>query len=86
MAKFACLASALLVVAVPALAQAPASAPQELKKSDVNKVVCQKEEQIGSRLGAKKVCLTVKEWLDRAQLNREETERAQQNTGVRSGG
>lgn len=86
MAKFACLASALLVVAVPALAQAPASAPQELKKSDVNKVVCQKEEQIGSRLGAKKVCLTVKEWLDRAQLNREETERAQQNTGVRAGG
>lgn len=86
MAKFACLASALLVVAVPALAQAPASPTQDLKKSDVNKVVCQKEEQIGSRLGAKKVCLTVKEWLDRAQLNREETERAQQNTGVRAGG
>ena len=70
MLKFPCVASALLISAVPASAQDPASptpAPQATSsaKTDVNKIVCKKEQQIGSRLGAKKVCLTVKEWQDR---------------------
>lgn len=55
-------------------------------KSDVNKLICKREEQIGSRLGAKKVCLTQKQWTDRAEFDREQTERIQQNTGTRPSG
>lgn len=91
MSKFACVATALLVTAIPAAAQdstSPTPVPQVLNsaKTDVNKIVCKKQEQIGSRLGAKKVCLTVKEWQDRAAEDRVETERIQQSTATRSGG
>jgi len=91
MLKFVSVASVLLIAAVPAAAQdptSPAPAPQASgpAKTDVNKIVCKKQEQIGSRLGAKKVCLTVKEWQDRAAADRIETERVQQNTSTRSGG
>jgi hypothetical protein len=47
---------------------------------DANKIVCQKEETIGTRLGAKKVCLTVADWNARARENRETTERIQGGT------
>jgi hypothetical protein len=33
-------------------------------KSDLNRVVCEKQETLGSRLGAKKVCMTVAQWLE----------------------
>ncbi len=59
------------------------SPDQNLK--DANEVVCQREETIGSRLAAKKICLTRKEWDERARINREETERAQQNTANPNG-
>lgn len=91
MLKFAYVASVLLVTATPAAAQDPASpAPvpnaSASAKTDVNKIVCKKEEQIGSRLGAKKVCLTVKEWQERADADRTETERIQQGARAPSSG
>lgn len=46
-------------------------------KGDANKIVCQKEETIGTRLGGKKVCLTVAEWQARQHADREQTERVQ---------
>jgi hypothetical protein len=48
------------------------------------RVICQKEENISSRLAAKRICLTAKEWKERAAANREETERVQQQTAVRA--
>ena len=48
-----------------------------LMKGDLDRMVCQKEETIGTRLGAKKVCLTVAEWNELAKSNRETTERIQ---------
>jgi hypothetical protein len=33
-------------------------------KSDLNKVVCEAQDTLGTRLGAKKVCMTVAEWLE----------------------
>ena len=88
MSKFACVASVLMLMAAPAIAQTPTDSPtrDDAKKSDVNRIICQREEAIGSRLGAKKVCLTAKEWKERAQLNREETERVQQQTPTRPAG
>jgi len=33
-------------------------------KSDLDKVVCEKQETMGTRLGAKKVCMTVAQWIE----------------------
>ncbi len=51
-----------------------------------DKIVCQKEEKIGTRLGATKVCLTVSEWQSRAKIHREQTERIQMGVCVPGGG
>ncbi len=88
MLKFAFLTSALALAGVPAAAQAPQVQPVAASSSsspDTNKIVCKKEDTIGSRLGAKKVCLTTKEWADLAKQSREEVERIQQNAGTRPG-
>lgn len=92
MRKFACVISALMLVGTPAVAQSDQTQTPGAKEipssdpSDVNRVVCRKEEQIGSRLGAKKLCMTVKDWQERAQFSREETERVQQGTPMRPAG
>jgi len=83
MSKLACVMGALTLLASPAVAQ---KANEDLTRNANERVICQKEESIGSRLAAKKICLTAKEWKERAALNREETERAQQrNTATPSG-
>lgn len=51
-------------------------------RGDAHKIVCQKEEQIGTRLGGKKVCLTVAEWEALAKDGRDQTERVQSGTRV----
>lgn len=76
MLKAIIISAAALAVSVPAAAQEQAAKD---RKSDVERIVCKKEETIGSRLAAKKVCMTVSEWRRHADLNREETERAQLN-------
>jgi hypothetical protein len=48
-----------------------------------DKIVCQKEEQIGSRLGGKKTCLTVREWEARKQADRLQTEEVQAGARMR---
>jgi hypothetical protein len=48
--------------------------------TDAHKMVCKKEEKIGTRLGAKKVCLTASEWAARAADDREQTEEVQAGT------
>ena len=49
-------------------------------KTDADKIVCKKQETIGTRLGAKKLCLTVGEWDTRAKDDRERTEQIQSAT------
>ena len=87
MYKVASIAAALAVIAMPATAQTTPAAPpaKASAESDALKIVCKKEEAIGSRLGAKKVCLTVQEWKDLAEANREHTEKVQQQSGFRTG-
>lgn len=84
MTKIMYLVAATAMIAAPAAAQnQPASSVQATDsstKSDVNKLVCKKETPLGSRIGAKKVCLTVKEWKDRADADRDETENIQRST------
>lgn len=52
-------------------------------KNELDRRVCEREEQIGSRLGARKVCKTVREWQEQRRVQREEVERVQQqNSGM----
>lgn len=71
--------SALVFVATTSTAQVSSYVTDKPApiKGDPDKIVCQKEEKIGTRLGAKKMCLTVSEWQQRAKVHREQTERLQ---------
>jgi hypothetical protein len=89
MLKSAFLIAAGVAVAVPAVAQTtiqPQPVQTATAKSDVNKLVCKKEEQIGSRLAVKKVCLTVQQWQERATEDRQQLERVQQGARGPSSG
>ena len=83
----ASLAAALLAGAsTSAVAQAPAAAPAQAtanaKPADnANEMVCQKQEVTGSRLGAKRICMTRSEWADRRLQDRQELERVQVQRG-----
>ncbi len=50
---------------------------------DSDKVVCERQEKLGTRLGGKKVCLTVAEWRERREASRDITEKIQMGTPAR---
>lgn len=71
-------------ISAQAMAQQPApqaqaaAVVQPAKPSGDDKLVCEREEQIGSRLGARKVCMTVRQWAEKARLERQDLEKIQQ--------
>jgi hypothetical protein len=71
MFKSAGIAVAVLITAAPAAAQ-ERNKPKE--KSDPNRIVCQKQEETGWRLGRRKVCHTVAEWAEIRRLARQAIE------------
>lgn len=82
------------IVATAVLLSGPASAQSNSYVTDrpapitgdADKIVCKKEETIGTRLGAKKVCLTVQEWRERQLADRDQTEKVQSGTRTRCEG
>ena len=68
-----------MAFAAPAAAQtapvdpATTAAPTE-KLKNPNRMICEKQEEIGSRLGGKKICKTAQEWQDWRQQNRDQVE------------
>jgi hypothetical protein len=62
-----------LAVAAPADPAAPA-APATQKLKDPNRIICEREEEIGTRLGGKKICKTAQEWQEWRQQNRDQVE------------
>jgi hypothetical protein len=68
------------IVSAPVAAQtAPTKATQASnEKNDLERIVCERQEQIGSRLGARKVCKTVREWQEQRRIQRSEVEKVQQ--------
>lgn len=74
-----------LLVTSPTSAQItftdPPPAPKA-KKQVSDKMVCRSEDTIGSRLGAKRVCLLESEWKEQERLTRESVERLQQNVDI----
>jgi hypothetical protein len=76
--------SAAALFATAASAQVTAyKANDGTSANNPDKIVCQKEEQIGSRLGGKKTCLTVREWEARKQADRLQTEDVQAGARMR---
>ena len=69
------------LIAAPAAAQTPPS-PAAAHGKDPNRIICEKEEVIGTRLGAKKVCKTWLEWQQQRQEHRNSVEKVQQNTNI----
>lgn len=60
-------------------AQAPAAAAAAAPRSPADeKIVCEKQEQLGTRLGARKVCMTVWQWAEQRRLERADLEKVQQ--------
>ena len=69
-------------LAAPATAQitfdnsAPAAPSQTIQQGS-DKLICEKEDTIGTRLGARKVCLTALQWQQKKQEQREDFEKVQ---------
>jgi hypothetical protein len=61
--------------------QAPPAQAQPAPVAKINpleKIVCRTEDPTGGRLNRQRVCMTVRDWQDQAQENREAVERLQQ--------
>lgn len=77
MSRFACVMGALTLLAAPAVAQ---EANEDLTRNPNERVICKKEDVIGSRLASKEVCLTAREWQERKEADREQLEKIQSDT------
>jgi invasion protein IalB len=72
---------ALLFAAAPALAQTQAAnQPAPASKKDPNRIICERVEEIGSRLASKKICMTAQQWEEKRRSDRESLEDAQQRS------
>jgi hypothetical protein len=77
------------IMLVP-LAAAPAfSKPEEQEnakvKLDPNQIVCERQEELGTRLGGRKVCKTRAEWAEERHLTRQDLEKVQVQRGCKDG-
>lgn len=73
-------AAALIVssfASAPVFAQATQPAPQAKRGLDPNEVVCEREEDTGSRLSSHKICMTRSQWAEQRRLNRQDIDKLQ---------
>lgn len=74
----------------PALAQDAQQQQQQeqqqttRKAADPNEVVCEKQQETGSRLGSERVCMTRSQWAEQRRLDRQDIERAQTSRPMNS--
>lgn len=87
MIRIAMAAIGLSLVSAPALGQVSSieTARPSLKTKDPNRMVCEREDTTGTRLGARKICLTSAQWQEKRREHREALERAQKNVGILNG-
>jgi hypothetical protein len=74
----------LLTTSFVAMLAVSASAPlfaqdqaAQKKAKDPNEIVCERQEEIGSRLGGQKVCKTRAEWAEERRVSRQDIDKAQ---------
>jgi hypothetical protein len=70
------------LVVIPAAGAAQDSKPAK----DPNRIICERQGVVGSRLATKRVCMTAAEWEIRRREDREALEKAQLNRTSPSGG
>ena len=80
MLRMIALAALILSAAAPAQVTSYMTNNPAPLKGDSNKIVCEKVERIGTRLGAKKLCLTVTEWNELKRAHQERTQQIQSGT------
>lgn len=94
MSKLLFAAGVSLLLAAPVSASPPLQAqPATIQpnsvgpgKSDADQIVCQYQQEIGSRLKGKKVCLTVEQWKEFKAQGREDVERMQEHANTTPSG
>lgn len=77
------------IVVFAALALVPAIAAAEEKKADKNdpnRIICEKQEVLGSRVATKRVCLTAAQWEERRREDRDALDKGQRQARGPSGG
>lgn len=69
------------VVGTPALAQQDQQQQQQQQNArkalDPNQIVCEKQQDTGSRLASKRICMTRSQWAEQRRLDRQDVEKAQ---------
>jgi len=85
--SLATLAVAAMLIGVPAMARQAQTPPadqsaQAKKAKDPNEIVCERQQEPGSRLAAAKVCHTRAEWADLRHQDRQMVDRAQTQIGA----
>jgi hypothetical protein len=70
----------------PATAPAAAQAPAKSSIADPDRIVCEKQTVVGSRLATKRVCKTRAQWADERLQERQEVERVQTRRGISAPG
>jgi len=81
----------LLLSVSPALAQtqsAPAPGPANAapaKKDAGDRIICETEAQIGSRLASKRVCMTASQWKERQQQIHDQLDQTHVNVESQAG-
>jgi hypothetical protein len=91
--KFAYIVAMSMLVAAPLSAQIvfddnaqPVAAQPTKAKSEVGKVVCRSQEEIGSRLRQHKVCMTVEQWQQYQRDYKDQVQEIQSLSSVRHSG
>lgn len=68
-------------------ATAPAENVAQVKPAkDPNRMICRREKEIGSRLNAKKTCMTAREWEEQRQTQAVEVDKIQKARPLNGGG
>jgi hypothetical protein len=58
-----------------------AEGSQQMNKKDPNEIVCERQEETGSRLSSVRVCKTRAQWAEDRRLTRQEIEQVQTQRG-----
>ncbi|HWI77393.1 MAG TPA: hypothetical protein VNS53_09980 [Sphingomicrobium sp.] len=85
MTRIALAVAGALLSGSPVVAQAatPVTQTRQVANIDPNRLICESEEQIGSRLGKHRVCLTAEQWKEKHREQREFTDTIQSGTYAR---
>jgi invasion protein IalB len=74
------------VASAPALAQTAQASQTAKPAHDPNEVVCEKQEDTGSRVASHKICKTRAEWAEERRENRQNIDKIQMQRGCADSG